>query len=544
MRLWGTALAAFGMMMCAAPANAQPPAPHLAARGKATQLVVDGRPFLILGGELANSSSSSRAYMDARWQKLADMHLNTVLLPVSWEQIESREGHFDFSLVDGLIADARAHDLHLVLLWFGTWKNSMSSYVPDWVKRDWRRFPRVHTPDGKPIEIISPFSDAAKKADAHAFAMLMRHLKAVDGDRHSVLMVQVENEVAMLPAAREHGPAADAAFARPVPQKLVDALASGAPGLGELRRRWRANGAKRAGDWETLFGAGDATDEAFIAWYLARYVDAVAAAGKVEYDLPFYVNAALNRPSKRPGEYPSGGPLPHLLGLWKAATPSIDLLAPDIYFPNFWELSGRYAAFNALFVPEAERASDSHVAANAWTAFGARDAIGYSPFSIDSVGGADAQRIADTYAVLGSLEPQILAAQSSGNIAGFAAPVSFDGSVDTTPREVVLGNYRFTVTMVDPFTAKDAQKPAEHGGIIIRTGDGAFIVAGSGITVTASPADGQGQAGIASAWEGSFVDGKWQPGRLLNGDETHQGRHIRLPPGKPMIQRVRYYRYR
>jgi hypothetical protein len=36
----------------------------------------------------------------------------------------------------------------------------------------------------------------------------------------------------------------------------------------------------------------------------------------------------------------------------------------------------------------------------------------------------------------------------------------------------------------------------------------------------------------------------WKPGRRMNGDQTHQGRHVRLSPSGPQIQKVRFYRYR
>src|SRR4051812_9284289 len=146
------------------------------------------------------------------------MGLNSVLAPVSWELIEPAEGRMDFSSVDALIEDARANNMHLVLLWFGTWKNSMSSYAPAWVKRDIARFPRVHGPDGAAMEMLSAFDPHVLAADARAFAALMARLRETDGARHTVLMVQVENEMGMIPSAREHGAAADTAFAGPVPR--------------------------------------------------------------------------------------------------------------------------------------------------------------------------------------------------------------------------------------------------------------------------------------------------------------------------------------
>jgi beta-galactosidase GanA len=215
------------LLLLGSPAVVEEPLPHLEGR----HLIVDGKPWLLLGGELANSSASSRAYMASRWDSLAALHLNTVLMPVSWELIEPEEGRFDFVAVDGLLADARAHDLRVVLLWFGSWKNSMSSYAPAWVKRDGARFPRARTADGAPIEMLSPFAPANRQADAHAFAALMAHLAETDPER-TVLMVQVENEIGMIPEPRDHSPPARAAWGEPVPEGLPGAGKSWAEAYG------------------------------------------------------------------------------------------------------------------------------------------------------------------------------------------------------------------------------------------------------------------------------------------------------------------------
>src|SRR5215207_7340449 len=178
--------------------------PQLRRHGSATQLIVDGCPFLVIGGELRNSSSSSIEYMQPIWQRMRDLNINTVLTPVSWELIEPTEGQFDFKLVDDLLRDARSHDLRLILLWFGSWKNGMSSYPPVWVKQDIGRFPRAQFRSGETIEVLSTVAEANWQADARAFAALMQHLTEVDSSEHTVIMVQVENEVGVLGDTRDY----------------------------------------------------------------------------------------------------------------------------------------------------------------------------------------------------------------------------------------------------------------------------------------------------------------------------------------------------
>jgi beta-galactosidase GanA len=419
----------------------------------------------------------------------------------------------------------------------------------------------------------------------------MGHLRAVDAEKSTVLMVQVENEVGMLPEARDYGPEATREFHEHVPAELVRALQQesaterpagqsmagatepramesqagatvSAGGALDLRRLWQVHGSRTDGDWTALFGANDAAAEAFTAWSTARFVESVAAAGKAVYPLPMYVNTALNRPNAAPGEYPSGGPLPHLFVIWKTAAPSLDFLAPDIYFPDFIERASMYVRpDNPLFIPEANNADKPEVPANAFFAFGKLDCIGFSPFSIDSFDAIDEHQpsaLARAYSVLQQLSPAILASEGLGRMSGFRPRVLSDGTVIDTPVTETIGNYRFTVSFIDPWTPRKDQNSATHGGLIIQTGSEDFLIAGQGITVTfkptgegpaapgtASPAARSSQAGIDSAREGQFdTHGTWVPGRLLNGDQTHQGRHIRLAPGEFQIQRVRLYQYR
>jgi len=533
--------------------------PHLRRQGTATQLIVDGQPFLIRGGELGNSSAEPD-YLRPFWPKLKGMNLNTVVAPVYWDVIEPAEGHFDFASVDGLIADARANGIHLVLLWFGTWKNSMSCYVPGWVKRDVARFPRCLDAGGRAEEILSPFSATNRDTDARAFAALMRHLRETDA-AHTVVLVQVENEIGMIPDARDHSPAADQAFAGDVPTELTEYLAAHRDTLApELRARWLAAGGKPRGTWTEIFGADDlaATEEIFMAWHFARYTQAVAAAGKAELALPMCVNAALIRPGYRPGQYPSAGPLPHLLDVWRAAAPAIDFLAPDIYFQEFARWTALYTrGGNPLFIPEALRSNDA--AANCLYAFGGHDAIGFSPFAIESADGPAAGYLTAAFDLVRQLTPLLAEKQGRGLTAGFLQ----ESAESKQPQQVRQGQWIFHATFEhaappsladglavvvgadnSALAAGGRAGAAPAGGLVIALGDDEFLFAGIGLTVTFSTSDGAAQAGILSCEEGGFVDGRWQHRRWLNGDQTHQGRHLRLEPGRFTIQRVKLYRYR
>ena len=528
------------------------PLPRLERSGTATRLVVDGAPFIIRGGELGNSSAE-RSYLAEHWPTLVGLGLNTVVAPVYWDVVEPVEGERDWTTVDELLEDAHAHGMRLVLLWFGSWKNSMSSYVPGWVKTDVERFPRSRDSRGRALEILTPFSDANRDADARAFAALLAHLREVD-EHHVVVLVQVENEIGMIPEARDRTPQADAAFAGPVPAELMAYLDHHRDSLApELTARWTAAGARREGTWTEVFGAGPATDELFMAWAFARYVQVVTAAGKAELELPMYTNAALIRPGTQPGQYPSAGPLPHLIDVWRAGAPALDFIAPDIYFPNFVEWADKYArSGNPLFVPEALRSVDAAV--NALYAYGRHAAIGFSPFGIETIEDHAATMLAASYDVVRQLTPLLTEHAGQGTTTGLLPPADDQRA----PHRVPMGDVVLAATyervaapsLADGVInevgdrAKDTTRlPA--GAIVIRTGPDELVVGGIGVTLTFDPVEaGTDTVGILSCEEGRYSDGVWQHRRWLNGDQTHQGRHVRLEPGRFTVQRVALYRYR
>jgi len=549
-------------------ANLTPP--RLVSHGSAKQLVADGQPFLMLAAELNNSSASSPEYMAPLWPKLVATHLNTVLATVSWELIEPEDGKFDFTLVDRLLSDARAHRLRLVLLWFASWKNGKSNYQPMWVKANQERFPLAVDEQGRSMPILTTLSATNRDADARAFAAFMRHLHEMDGRTHTVLMVQVENEVGILGDSRDYSPAANAAFAGQVPAALMDYLVAHRETLiREFREAWEAHGAKTTGTWEQVFGSGKpagtpvpvrtltpplsaeehetgwrkpvwAADEIFMAWHYARYVNAIAEAGKAEYNLPMFVNAWLQqRDHAWPGTYPSGGPVPQVMDVWRAGAPCIDILAPDLYVPEFAELCARYTrSDNPLFIPET--ANGAAGAANAFYAFGRHDAICFSPFGADRFVGEDPD-LADAYSILDQLSRVILANQGTGKMTA----VLLEG--EDSAERVHLGGYEIEVRYATlPFWRPEKTPPPMNvAALLIATGPDEFLIAGRNVHITFSlPADQPELVGLGTVDEGAYVDGKWIPGRRLNGDETPEWHSLRFGGDRYRIQHVKLYRYR
>jgi beta-galactosidase GanA len=514
--------------------------PRLVKNGNTTRLLVDNKPFLVLGGELGNSSASSNKYMRPIWPKLKAMNLNTVIVPVYWELIEPAEGKFDFASVDTLLKNARLNKMKLVLLWFGAWKNSMSCYAPAWVKINTNRFPRAMDKNGIPQEILTPFNKNNLEADKKAFVKLMQYIKQVDAKQNTVITIQVENEMGMLPDARSYDEAANKAFKAAVPDELMNYLIKNKNNLlPEVKSVWDANGFKTEGNWEEVFGKNLATDEIFMAWQYAVFTNELTAAGKAAYNLPMFVNAALNRPGRKPGEYPSAGPLPHIMDIWKAGAPAIDFLAPDFYNPDFKHWCDLYTRTgDPLFIPE--HRFEKGIDAKAFFAFGNYNCLAFSPFSIESTDHPEKEPIGKAYDVLAQISHLITQHQPSGNVKGFLIEKDF------VQKDVPVGNFLLTVhhefKMGWSPGARDSIWPLA-GGLIISVAPDEFYVAGTGFVMTFTPTAGNKRAGFLSIDEGKFVSGKWTPGRRMNGDQNHQGRHVRIPANEYGIQHVKLYTY-
>lgn len=550
--------------------------PRLEKQGDAIKLIVDNKPFLILGGELHNSSTSGVSYMNPIWEKMRRKNLNTVIAPVYWELLEPEEGKFDFTLVDSMITGARKQDLRLVLLWFASWKNGYSMYAPGWVKHDQNKYPRAVSREGESFQMLSAFGMESMKADARAFRALMKHIREIDAVHQTVITLQIENEMGLFMTDRDYCGEANKAFGEPVPGDLMRYLTENKSSIQpEIDSVWKANGYRKTGKWEEVFGKSKTdrsnwkllpslTEELFTVYHYAKYIEMIASEGKKEYPLPMYVNAWIKQPNGGyPGKYPNGGPVPHTLDIWRAAAPSVDFLAPDIYVPidiAKYTIEQYHRPGNPVFIPEF-RHGDAGANFAFW-AYGQHDAIAFAPFGIDDWEPED-DAITKVYSVLEQLSDLILQHQGKGTMTGIY--------VDTVNpvQKFELGGFRidarlgagFYAAFLDP--SGRSHRLANAGGIIFSTGPDEFIVAGKNFMLAFDPVSPDSKRKFIDVEfmdEGTFIDGRWVTTRRLNGDEGTGGGDYGFGTGRSQttgrlnfqpqpgdsfsIIRFRMYRYR
>ncbi|MBQ6244949.1 MAG: DUF5597 domain-containing protein [Bacteroidales bacterium] len=539
--------------------------PHLEQRGQATQLIVKGRPFLALSGELAGSSATSALYMEQFWPGFRQAGLNTLLATVYWEQLEPEEGKFDFTRVDDMIREARKNDMHLVFLWFASWKNGMTSHIPLWMKENQQKYALAETAEGKSVSILSTFCEANRDADARAFAALLGHIREVDAQEQTVLMIQIENEMGLHGNTRDHSAAAEAAFSGPVPAALIDYMVKNRDRLiPEFRAAWEKAGARTAGNWEQVFGKGDYTDELFMAWHYASYIEKVAAAGKEAYPIPYFVNAWLVQPEDRhPGTYPSGGPQAQNHDVWRCAAPHVDILSPDMYLADFPGILRRYMrGGNPGFIPESRDGLKG--ASNAAFLFGEMRGIGYSPMGVERMLERESfVPLKEFYQTVERMMDKVTDHQAAGTIRAVwlngddpaASYKAGDYIPIITDETIRMGDYDIKVTLN---TATRFNTAPNYSGyaMVMQDSPNEFTVVGANVSVAFKPADGKGFTGLGRVEERVWQDGAWETSRWLNGDDVQlrydilqsidegfSSQGLRFNGTSPQVIKVRLYHY-
>jgi beta-galactosidase GanA len=556
-RFTKTALAALMVTpVVMATAATGPEIPRLVERDGRHALLVDGAPFLMLGGQAQNSSNYPAA-LPKVWAAIKDAHANTLEIPVAWEQIEPREGSFDFSYVDTLVAQARRNKVRLVLLWFGTWKNTGPSYAPEWVKFDNRRFPRMLDKDGKTSYCLSPFGEATRAADKKAFVALMEHIRKIDAAQRTVIMVQVENEVGTYGLVRDYAPGAQAAFRQPVPAAV---LAGQKPPAGRPAQ----------GSWSEVYG--DYAEQYFHTWAIASYIEEIAKAGRAVYDLPMYVNNALRDPgvpqekgnaaaTPWKSDFASGGPTWDVIGIYKAAAPHIDFSAPDIYMPESSKVSANLERFqradNALMVPEMGNAAA--YARYVYQIIG-RGALGVAPFGIDYASYSN-YPLGSKFTDRRMVEPFAKVYAAFAPMQRLWARWAFEGRThgvaegdDRAPQTVAMDGWKASVSFREfQFGEREylrdkneyaAGTESPGGGLAIaQIGADEFVVAGQQVRIKLSGlGKNSGKPSMyARVEEGRFdADGKWIMERNWNGDQTDYGLNL---PAAPTVLKIRMRSY-
>jgi len=502
-------------------------------------LMVDGKPYLILGAQ-ANNSSNYTAALKEVWPVVKQVHANTLEINVAWEQVEPEEGKFDFSYIDELIKQARDNDVRVVLLWFATWKNNAPHYAPDWVKLDDARFPRVHKKDGSTVNSLSPIHQSTLDADKKAFVEMMKHLKKVD-KKQTVILVQVQNEVGTYGEVRDFSPAAEKLFKAIIPDQLQTAMNLPAK------------------SWAESFAAD--ADEYFHAYHIARFCNEMAAAGKAVYNLPMNVNVALRNPFNpgKPGQYSSGGPTDNVLDLWKAAAPSIDMISPDIYFRDYRTVTRVLDLYarddNPLFV--AEIGNDQPFARYVFETLG-HQGIGFAPFGLDKTGytnyplgaknydDATFEPFAEVYGLIapwahvwakmsfenetwGVAEPRDTFGESKQIWNAAASEKEKEQESKTYTQVLDLGRWNAEVTYGRPMfwvAPPEGNDIAKGGALIAKLDENEFFVTALHSRVTFVPSDEikDERTMTVRVEEGHFdKKGNWVFERVWNGDQTDWG---------------------
>lgn len=417
--------------------------PYLRKTNGRSELMVNGKPFIILGFQWSCDLSSDEAYVESYLPYAREMGCNTVVIPVYWRDVEPSPGNYRLEDLRKRIFACRENGLKMGVLWFGAYKNAQLWYVPDWVYRDEVQFPRVVRKNGEIFENTAcPLGKNTLQRDKAAFLEVLKEIQRVDSEENTVIVVQIENEAGLLATDRCY--------------------------CGTCSRRYAEEGWKEA--------------EEFTATCMAEYIGELAEAGKALYPLPFYANAWLDMLRfDRPGaDYPSGGPNMKNLRIYAKKAPHLDFVAPDTYevsYRDFTRVCRAYAeGAGALYIAEHHTGDGSRAEKNIFYALGEYAGIGFDPYCINNNEdpvvtdkGAIAPRIhpyIDSLRAINGALPVILEARGTPRLKGF---VQEDAEKNCL---VEMGKYAFLMEY------------KENGrGMVIKLGEEEYVILGTGFNI-------------------------------------------------------------
>jgi len=458
--------------------------PHLEEINDHRVLIVDGKPFIILGLQWDCDGCYTPEDMDPFFEHGESMGLNTASLLLYWREIEPEEGKYNFTMLDHRIDIARKHHMKIVLVWFASFKNGCLTYAPDYVRKDHQRFRKVKDKKGSQhTNNCCPTAEETHKRDELALIQIFNHLKEVDSKDHTVILFQMENETGIFGTNRCYCDICNNKYSK--------------------------------FDYKSEYGVQ--AEEAFSATCIAEYCDSLAKTIKEIYPIPVYMNAWLPAAyvNQRPGfDYPSGGPVPGMLALYYKTIKHIDFLSPDIYqygYRDFNYYSKIYTAKdNPLFIAECATGKGARTEKNIFYAIGYYAAIGYDPWAInrccpgfmseplvntaDGKWSEEAYELHKSYKMINEAIYPIVMAQNTENLKTFVEEEGDNG--------ILLSFNELDVEIKFDHPKKSAR------GFVIRQTKDEFILVGAGAHISFSKKGGE-RVPVSIVESGLFNDNKW-----------------------------------
>jgi hypothetical protein len=510
-------------------------------RAEKGNIIVCGQPRIILYGETLEDVMTDAAdvpYYGDQFDKWRRQGLNTVGAIIQWNRFELRKDEYEYAMIDGLIEAAKARNMHLIIVWFGTWRNLQSNYVPRYVWDEKIAFPAVKKNGKQDNGRVSPHAMKCAVRDGLALQSLLARASVKDPGHQVLIAVQVENE---MPNGWDWSIEANAAFKEQVPKELLDYLkANDTPKfdpskLGSFAySRYHDNGSRTSGTWEEVFGnkplppdprADGASDArlAMGAYYAGKYIEAVVRKAKEALNIPMYANAWC-------GESPCDSAY---MDIFHIGCPSLDGMGPDSPGDNLFQW---VRPWNMLVEPEFSAPE------NYFRALSLGALLNGHYFANEVEVGARAP----IGAVVRAMEPVLVTKRNPGDLLGFYPPGSNHGK--RLPKaghswEQDYQNLKVKFTLTGD-TADDTYLPHTAGpvlgpnGLIMRMAPEEYVITSTKVDVVLRRADGSDIA-TALAEQGHFESGKWVKDKDLTPETDGKSLMLKFPTANMQYGQIR-----